>query len=480
MGLRRSAPLVVGFAAAIVLAAFRPAAADDEERPTLAGTWSASGLGESWNATEWGEPCGPKPAPQGAPGGSVQIQEVGGELSIVGAGRAFSTSECWEQMPGLARTSHSASGGGRFWRTRCATGANDSRQATVVTTIQASDNAISMSETGQFQFVIQGQTCKASVSRSRSFSLVKRDGEEAAPVASAAPSAPPKKEEPPPTAARECGDGAGEPARLEVRPTRKLMRPGEKFSFQSLVVDTEGCVVGVRPAYRVVSAGAEHVTIDAAGQVTVGADAAEGTVEIAAELGGKGVALFVEVADPAHYAALLASRGFNEEGEIDESAVAIIATGSIGGKGGVAEDAARARKQMFVAIVGGLAGLLGIAGLVLFRRGRRAQTKAPPEDPTPPPNVRLFDAAFEAQPMRCPVCEGRFPSGSAFCPADGTALEPDPSPPSAAQPSPAAAPTSAPPKSTKMTDKICPTCGGRYGGESGFCGTDGTQLVPIN
>lgn len=81
--------------------------------------------------------------------------------------------------------------------------------------------------------------------------------------------------------------------------------------------------------------------------------------------------------------------------------------------------------------------------------------------------------------MRCPVCDQRFPGGSAFCPADGTALEPDASPPSAPASSAPSAPVS-PPKSLKTPDKICPTCGGRYSGESGFCGQDGTQLVPIN
>jgi hypothetical protein len=474
---------------ALVWPPLRPASADDEPRLTLAGTWSATGLGESWSTGEWGEACGPKPAAQGAPGGTVQIQEVGSELSILGAGRAFSTAECWEQMPGLARTSHSASGGGRFWRTRCATGANDSRQATVVTTIQASDSSISMSETGQYQFIIKGQTCTASVTRSRSFSLIKREGEsEPAPSATAA--APPPKAAPPPTPARDCDDGGGEPARLEVRPTRKLMRPGETFRFHSLVLDSEGCALGIRPTYRVLeSEGSEHVAIDAAGEARVAEGAPASTIEIAAELEGKGVTLFIEIADPADYDALLAARGFNEEGEIDESAVAIIATGSIGGKGGVAEDAARARKQLFVAIVGGLAAALGLAGLVLFRRGRRsaeaARAAAKDDEPVPPPNVRLFDRELETRPMRCPVCGTRFPSGSGFCPADGSALEPDASPPSSSAPSggapgaPGAHPAGAG-ISLKTPDKICPTCGGRFGGESAFCGQDGTQLVPIN
>jgi hypothetical protein len=28
--------------------------------------------------------------------------------------------------------------------------------------------------------------------------------------------------------------------------------------------------------------------------------------------------------------------------------------------------------------------------------------------------------------------------------------------------------------------KICPSCGGRYGGQAAFCGKDGTALVLVN
>src|SRR5262245_41320106 len=185
----RAGRFVGMLALALVLAL--PAIARAQDHPTLNGSWSATALTEKWNIGDWGEACGPKPKPQGAGGGSVQVREQGGELSIVGAGRAWSTSECWEQMPGLSRSSHSASGGGRFWRTRCSTPRNDPRQATIVTTTQASDSSISMTETGQYQFVIQDQNCTASVTRSRSYSLVKREGEEPAPTTSAgaAPSA---------------------------------------------------------------------------------------------------------------------------------------------------------------------------------------------------------------------------------------------------------------------------------------------------
>lgn len=457
------------------------ASADDEEKkPTLSGTWNASGLSESWTMGDWGEACGPKPRGQGAGGGTVQISEIGGELSIAGAGRAFSTAECWEQMPGLSRTSHSQSGGGRFWRTRCATPANDPRQATIVTTVQATDTTINMVETGKYQFAIKGQTCSASVSRSRSFTLVQRAGEkkdEPEPEASAVPTSEPVAPAPvpPPGGCTEPGD----PARLEVKPSRKLMRPGESFSWTTVVTDAAGCKLGQKPAYSVVEGPVSgHAEVTAQGELSIGDDAPEGTLEIRVAIAGTGVTVIVDVASDEHYDALLATRGFNEKGEVDEAAVAIIATGTIGGRNSTAEDTAGARKQLFIAIVGGLAAALGLAGFVLLRRGRRAgKPERDPSLPAPPPNVNLFDEPDAGQGMVCPACGDTYPAGSGFCAKDGAALAPASGPPAAEAPQPPPpAKTSQPPP----PDKICPTCGKRYPAEAEFCGSDATALVPVN
>jgi len=478
------------FATLVLLTPLAARAQDEEENTeeklTLSGTWNASGLSESWTTTEWGEACGPKPRSQGAGGGTVQISEIGGELSMAGAGRAFSTAECWEQMPGLSRTSHSQSGGGRFWRTRCATPSSDPRQATIVTTIQATDTTISMVESGKYRFAIKGQTCSASVSRSRSFTLVQRAGEkkdEPEPEASAAASSPPEAPPPAPTTGN-CSD-PGAPARLEVKPVRKLMRPGESHTWSTLVADAAGCHLGDKPAFRVLEGPlTEHVEVTAPGKLTIAEDAPEGTLEVRVEIEGAGVTVTVDVASDEHYDALLATRGFNEKGEVDESAVAIIATGTIGGRNSTAEDTAGARKQLFIAIVGGLAAILGLAGLILLRRGRKAGRPRAPSEPSPPPNVNLFDQPEEGQGMVCPACGVRYAAGTGFCAKDGTALAPSSTRSgtpkeevSPADPAPRpAAPASQPPP----PDKICPTCGKRYPGEAEFCGSDATALVPVN
>jgi hypothetical protein len=458
--------------AALLLAiagVFSARSARSEGKPTLNGTWSASSLTESWTYNDWGEACGPKQPGQGSGGGSVRVQEQGGELSISGAGRAFSTAECWEQMPGLARTSHSASGGGRAWTTRCSSPANDPRHAAVVTRIQASDTSISLSETGQYQFLIHDTNCTATVSRSRSYSLVKRDGEEppaasasasAAPVATAAPKPPPEPKPEPKPSAKCVAGSAGDPARLEVHPARKLLRAGEHFVFRAAVLDAEGCSTGARPTWSI-SPGpiAAKATIDAAGTLAVEAGADEGKLEIVASILGKSVTVPVEVTSADHYDALLAA-GRDGPGDDSEAAVAVIATGTIGGRTAVADDKAHERKTTFLAIVVGLSLALGFAGLVLARRGRRSEAAEP--------------AGAAGASVGESTDEEEDPSSE-----DGVSAVEAPIPPVAAPAPPPKAAQVAPRKAASR-GKICPTCGERYPAEAVFCGKDATSLVLLN
>lgn len=479
--MRRTPPALLPAAAALAAALAGARAAHAEDRPTLSGTWTASAVSEQWTLSSWGEACGPRPQGQGAGGGSVQIKQIGAELMISGAGRAWSTTDCWEQMPGLSRTSHSASGGGRAWRTRCASAANDPRRATVVTTTQATDTSITMSETGQYQFIINDTTCSASVTRSRSYSLVRR--EEAAPPASASASAPPPPSAPtaaastpppPAPAASEAKPATpkncakpGDPARLEVSPSRKLMRPGERFQFRAVVMDAEGCAIAARPTWSIAPGPlAAQASVDPGGALSVAADAAEGDLGLTAAIGGKGVTVRVEVASADKYDALLATRGLSASGESDQAAVAVIATGTLGGRTAVGEDGARERKQAFVAIVIALAACLGLAGLILLRRGRRPAA-APPADAEPGPDsgpTPPFDDPAAASPE----------------PAPDAAHASHASPPDAAPRPPTPAPVAAARRPPKARGKICPTCGEHYPNEAVFCGKDGTQLVLIN
>lgn len=472
-------------AALAVLAPTCAARADDRT-----GTWSASALVERWAIGDWGAACGPRPSPQGAPGGVVAVRESGGELAFTGAGRPWRTTECWEQMPGLARVSHA--GGGGSWRTVCATAKDDPRQAKVVTTLTAGDETMDLDETGQYQFVIQGQNCTASVRRSRNFTLLHGPNDLAganaappAPTATVAAPAPTTTVPSGPTAtpaavaARPCAD-PGPVERIEVRPARKILRPGERFAFRATVLDALGCPADARASWSVATPGA-RVSVSPAGDVAVADDATDGTVEVHLSAGGKLARVLVEIASAERYRALLAAGDGDAKGAKDgnEAAVGVVATEMVGGATAVAEDAARRRKSIFVGVVGTLAAALAAVAAVLLRRGR-AGAPAGEEDPAPsiaravaPPTQRSPGPTV----LLCPVCGAEEAAGSAaaFCPHDGTRLVPAEG---AAIPRPV--PRPAAPRIAGGRGKICPTCGGRFEGEATFCGRDGTVLVLVN
>ncbi len=359
-------------------------------------------------------------------------------------------------------------------RTRCTSSPNDSRRAAVTTSISATDSTISLNETGDYTFVIKDTNCHASVTRSRSFSLVHREGEtppaasaSAAPVASATPAPAPTPPPAEPRAVSRCSGGGGDPARLEVHPAKKLLRAGDKFTFRAIVLDAEGCQTGTKPTWTLAPGPvASKATVDGTGTLAVEADAPEGRLEVSVAVGGKGDTVNVEVASPEHYDALLGLSGLNDAGEAEQAAVAVIAVGTIGGRTAVAQDGARERKVLFVAIVGALATVLGFFGLVLVRRGTR--------------KVEPLDDGGEPQTPAPAVEEEPAPPSSGVDPRSGGAKAvsrtPGPQGATGETPGPEPAPTKTPPP----RGKICPTCGERYPGEAAFCGKDATTLVLLN
>jgi hypothetical protein len=486
------------------------------QAPTLAGEWLSTPLRADWVIGDWGPACGPRPSGGGAPGGTVMIRQNGVELSMGGAGRAYSTTECWEQFPGLTRTSHSASA--RSYRNVCKTGAKDPRQATVITTISATDSQITFDETGQYQFIIEGQNCTASVRRTRFLRLVRREGEAAPPPATAsAPAAQPSAEEVKPTA---CAN-PGEPARLEVRPSRKLVRPGETFTFRPLVTDRAGCPLTVAPTFKLAGAPL-GVELLGPGTLRVSEEAGEGEVKLLATLGERSVTVVAEIVSRERYDSILNRGEFNPSGESAEVAVTRIESGSIGARGAVLRDDSETRRTVFIAIVGSAALLLGLFGLVAVRRSRRQmrQNEAPPSLPPrtlaidPPPQARRAAPVFTPPPpaavpaakgMICPTCREEYPLDARFCANDANRLVPlqpglgvvpaggvcptcgqgfDPgvaSCPKHDEPLVPAAVYAAALESRKLhARKICPVCGAQFPGESQFCGKCGAGLVPVN
>jgi hypothetical protein len=486
-------------------------------RPTLAGTWNAAPLTERWNIGDWGNACGPRPSAREFPGGAITVREEGAELVMSGAGRTFRTNECWEQLPNVSRASHSVSE--RAWRTRCTSGPNDARQSTLVTSITATDTTMTLDETGEYQFRIDNQNCTASVRRWRNFTLVQRLGDSAPSVATAAPTATAPSTERAdtpapvvsarPSVAARCTE-VGDATRIEVRPTRKLLRPGERFTFRTVALDANGCAVDAHTAWTVTTQGAK-ASVSNAGTVAIAEDAEDGAIDLAVSFAGKTLHVNVEVATPARYEALLASTPVNDAGESDEAPATIVASGSLGANSAVAQDGSRTRKTTFVVIIGGLAIALAVLGFVLLRRNTRRDEWAEPEEQLPPVGVEPAPAPSHALSVRalvCPSCRNEFPPNSTFCPHDGNRLMPAPISPM--QPSGAAGgvcPTCgrgydpgvktcpvhgdhlvpaavyqlrAEPPLAVERGKICPSCGGRYAGEATFCGKDGTALVLVN
>jgi hypothetical protein len=399
-----------------------------------------------------------------------------------------------------------------------------------VTNLTATDTTMSLDETGAYQFRVSGQNCTASARRSRNYRLVLRQGEtpstappavtpEATATATGTTTAPPLpapgvSPQAPfsrPSTAGKCAE-PGEPARLEVTPVRKLLRPGDRFQFRTQAFDASGCSVPPKVAWAVATPGA-RVSVSPGGVVTVAEDAEDGTVEMNVAFAGKAARVRVEVATPARYEALLSTATSNDGGETEEAAT-IVASGSLSANSAVAQDGARARKTTFVVIIGALA--LGLAALGFLLMRRTATTPQAAAESTPEPIAYIAGPAagslagpIGGRTLVCPSCRGEFPAGTTFCPRDGNHLI-DP-PPAAAGGSTASAGGICPtcgrgydpgvrtcpvhgeelvpaaayrPRAaqapTRERGKICPSCGGRYGGEATFCGKDGTALVLVN
>lgn len=468
------------------------------QAPTLAGTWTASPLSVSWQLGDWGTACGPAPSGGGEGGGTVTVTQSGNELTFAGAGRTYSTGECWERAPNMQRISHSASA--RNFQNVCKTGASDPRQAKVVTTISATDSRINFDETGQYQFVIEGQNCTASVRRTRSYSLIARLGEARAPApsASAAPAAAPA-----PRPSRNC-ENPGLPERLEVRPSHKLMRPGESFEFRTSVVDARGCPVPVAPTWQVVS-GATIVSVAPPGRVTVSPTATESKATLEVTLSDRSVRVDVEVVSKERYDGVLQAQGLDESGESKESAFTRVASESMGAREVVARDEAPGKTRWFVGIAGACALVLGLLGFLLVRRSRQAPDSVPAPDAPSRPRAPL---PVGGGTKACPTCREEFPPEAEFCPNDGNRLvsqatlgagpggsvcpvcgrgfNPGTSvcPEHGEELVPAAAFTAARPPALAstmfITRTICPMCGKQYTSETRFCGECGAAVVPIN
>jgi hypothetical protein len=291
---------------------------------------------------------------------------------------------------------------------------------------------------------------------------------------------------------------------MEVRPSRKLMRPGERFVFRSVVLDAKGCRLNLQPDWRLLEEG-PNVSLLGPGKVLIGQNAPEAEVALHAAVAGHGVKVVVEIASNERYEALLRQRGFNQDGESAQTAVAIISSGSVGAGSSIVQERGQTRKRVFVVVMGVLALLLGGVGLVMARRSRRRRVQAAGQTgQSGAASVALSDPMPAV--MICPTCQREYPPQMTCCPADGDQLvaprggdtlgEPlggvcpacgqgfdagtQTCPHHGEELIPAALYAAGQQAQPPPTRKICPVCGCQFEGDAEFCGKDGATLVPIN
>ena len=124
--------------------------------PSFDGKWREGPLREDYTVQQWSPTgCGPAPVSSATGGGDlVSVHQEGDELSISGGGRVFRTNQCYDQLPTLARETHSRDPSGHSWRTRCSTPPSDPRHATMNTLVVATDSHIDVTETGRYEIVL--------------------------------------------------------------------------------------------------------------------------------------------------------------------------------------------------------------------------------------------------------------------------------------------------------------------------------------
>lgn len=446
----------------------------------LDGRWRQGPLREDFTVQQWlPNGCGPTPQTGSSGGGEiVTIRLEGDELAFVGGGRVFRSNQCYDQMPTLSRETHSRDPNGKTWRTRCTTPPNDPRKAILNTLVVATtDTRIDIVETGRYEIVLETGRCVADVKRTRAFDLVPEE-KPGTPATAAPPPAATKEPPPKPEPKTPACESPGDPTRLEVRPSKKLLRTGETFQFRALVLDDKGCATRTPTTWKPAAGAPAGVTVDSKGLVTVGKDAPEGVVELVVEAAKKETRVTVEVTSPAHYDDLLARSGLNASGENDAASVVTIASSSIGAGEGRVEDRSKTRRWVFIGIVAAVLAVLGVLAALLGRRSRRAaalEREAKERHEAEVAEVLERRRVREAEHAAQKRAHEESVAAAAAARARAAAA-PRPAPP-APYPAPAAIAMS--PAAPKR-GKICPTCGDRFDGAADFCGKDGTQLVLLN
>ena len=442
-----------------VLVISLPAQATD-----LNGTWSASSLRVSWAIGDWGDACGPRPSGGGERAGRVQLTAEGGGFRLSGLGRNYNTTQCWEQMPGL--TTRNRSTGASTISATCSMPPGDPRQARVVTSWYPRGDEIYFDETGQYQFVVSGSNCTASVRRTRILTRVVEaspaEAAEKVPTTSSAssdkkatgdkPSAAPP---PFPQRSTQC-KSPGLATQVEVTPRTKLMRQGESFTFQVDARDAAGCRVPIPANWKLTSG--KGAQLSNSGELRIDENAPTGDLKLEFQAYDQRVSVTARVVTDLEYEKLIAGGNFGVLGESLETAVTELSSSHVELDSSAPVEEKR-NNRWWLALVGALLlALIGIAVLLLRRSAALAAQKhkqSPVKEvlPDPLPNSAVTEAT----------------------PEPGTA---ESAAPPAATETAVASPT--PTTTGTTTSRLCPVCGKRYDDGTTFCGEDGARLMRAN
>lgn len=478
-------------------------------------------LKETFTVQTWSGPCGPAPV-SGVmlPAGPATVSVDYGELVIVSGHKTLRSDQCIDPLPTLAAQTHSNDG--RTWRTRCATPPSDPRHAVInAAYFRNADDFITIAETGRYEFTVQGARCIADVSRESSLTRLPLAGAQAA---AEAPSAVPHEvrggltpsaNAPAANASARPGPTCavpGEAARLEVRPSRKLLRFGESYRFRAIVLDADGCPTTTPIQWSIAGVHSKEgngavfrPSIDENGTLEVPISVASDVkLDVVATAAGRSAQASVEVTSPSSYEQLLAQSGLDQNGERDEPAVTLLATSSLGAADARAQDGARQRRTIFLAIILGLALALAVVGLFGALRMRKMRAAEKAARARHAERMREYERQKKereerhASEMRahlesvarvgqgtldavgqgtldagaanailggssfvCPSCHREFGAGSTLCPFDASALV-----------------------ATSGRDLmeagggVCPTCYRGYDRGVVVCPHDGDELVP--
>jgi hypothetical protein len=342
------------------------------------------------------------------------IVQSGGELSLSGP-RAYKTNSCWEAMPGLRVTSHSASPD-RI-TTVCQMPAGDPRKTKITTTWTVVGDKLYFDEVGQYQFTLAEQNCSASSRKTRVLSKVipvastPTAAATPVPIASEKPQAPvqakaPAKIAPAPTS--QCA-ARGPATSLVVSPKTKLMMPGETFSFRVSALDSKRCEVPVLPRFRL-RADQQGLSVTPQGRISTAPDASSGRAVLEIQAGDSTLEAVIRVVSRAEYEELLSGGTFSDAGESLDDAQVTRALVTLS-----PEESGSPRFALWP-LVTLLAISAGVALTWLLKRHSKQNTAKHRRDEPISPQVR-------PSPLKvCPVCGQTYGPEATFCGSDGAHL----------------------------------------------------------